>query len=476
MKFLALSATLLHYPQGRAIAQSPQTDFPSGEEVDSDLSESSPVPDFGTSPDFVVPPDYTETVSAQASQSAQGSNAGTNPLPQLQNPAPRPRRPNTPGSGANSPDFLRGLQLADSGSRPGRRSHQSLLAPAQFHGNVFGTSGAVAINTQGESRSGDIPAAGGNARFSIADNNKPLPQNRVFFDYRHYNNAIGTDESLFGAPAINRRQDFDGFLFGIEKTLDEQELVSVDVRIPFSGNADVSFPGYQASGGEFGNIPVSWKQVLILEESYSLVAGSTIIAPTGGDVSGQMLGTPFSLNNEAWHLAPFVGGMLNPEFSGEQAGVGSLLSPGVSDVLERTTFQWFAAVDVPLNDQEAVVGGVAGGYRESTFMSLNSALVLNLLNAPKADNLTRLDGSVELHYLKDVGGGDSFVSPQTGFAPLTVSQSRVTDVLNLSAGFSAEIRKHTRVQLAAVAPLASSNSLSNRAFDSELILSINRFF
>ena len=439
-------------------------------------------------PQFVLPPpedvDLLLDSTADAPPPGQ-ANQKSSSLPALVDTPPRTRPPGPNDPASTSPDFLRGLQLADTGSRPGRQSHQSLLAPAQFHGNVFGTGGSVSVGgpdngapgNNGNRLSADIPAAGGNARFSIADNNKPLPQNRIFFDYRHYNNSIGTDAGGFATPLILRRQNFDNFLLGIEKTLDEDELVSIDIRVPFSGNANVNSPGYAVSGDQFGNIPVSWKQAILLEDSYSVVAGSTLITPTGGNVSGQMMGTPFSLENEAWHLAPFIGGMLTPRLSAGPGGFNSLFSPDAAAILNRTTFQFFGAVDFPLNDQSVIVAGTApGGYREPMFMSLNSAVVLNLFNAPKAKNLTRLDGSVELHYLKNIGGGSSFASQPQGLGPLTFSQSRVTDVLNMTAGLSAEIRRNTRIQVAAAAPLASSSSLNHRAFDGELIISINRFF
>ena len=432
-------------------------------------------------PPAVLPPNESDaSVDSEAASSQAGgqSTLNTNPLPPLQDTNPRTRRPGTAAAGSSSPDFLRGLQLADTGARRGRQSHQSLLAPAQFHGNFFGTSGSVTVgDDQGlQQLSADIPAAGGNSRFSIADNNKGLPQNRVFTDYRHFNNAIGTDTSVPGMPTLLRRQNFDSFLFGIEKTLDENELISVEIRLPFSGNANFNQPGYGVSGGNFGNIPISWKQAILLEDSYSVVVGSTIITPTGGNVTGRIFGSPFSVNNNAWHLAPFIGGMLTPQLDGPDGDLNFDL-PDVTNLLSRTTFQYFGSVDFALNDQGIVVpGALPGGFREPTLMFLSSAVVLNLFNQPTAKNLTRLDGSVELHYSKNIGGGSSFATQRQGAQSLVFSQNRITDLLNLTAGFSAEIRRNTRIQVAAAAPLASSNALNHRAFDGELIVSINRFF
>ncbi len=402
--------------------------------------------------------------------------SNSNPSPPSQNTPPQTRRPGTAATGNSSPDFLRGLQLADSGSRRGRQSHQSLLAPAQFHGSFFGSSGLVtarAKDGQVGQLSADIPAAGGNARFNIADNNKGLPQNRVFFDYRHFNNAIGSVVANPGQPLFVRRQNFDNFLFGIEKTLDEEGLVSIETRLPFSGNADVNKPGYSVEGGELGNIPFTWKQALFMEDSYSFVVGSTLVAPTGGDVTGQIFGSPFSVQNNAWHIAPFFGGMLTPQLANSGNEFTSFL-PDATPLLNRTTFQYFGSVDFGLNDQGVVLpGALPGGFREPMLMFLSSAVVVNLFDGAEARNLTRLDGSVELHYAKNIGGGSSFVAGPQG---LLFSQSRVTELVNLTAGLSAEIRRNTRIQVAAVAPLSPSDSLTHRAFDSELIFSINRFF
>ncbi len=416
---------------------------------------------------------YTETSAPQVDQPAPGANQ----LPQLQDTPPRTRRPGTSAAGSSSPDFLRGRQLADTGPRRGRQSHQSLLAPAQFHGNFFGTSGSISANldVQGAKRfSADIPAAGGNARFNIADNNKGVPQNRVFTDYRHFNNAIAAGSTDPGLPSFGRRQDLDSFLFGVEKTLDEDELISVEIRLPFSGNADINQPGYLVSAGEFGNIPILWKQAILLEDSYSVVVGSSLITPTGGDVTGQIFGSPFSVNNEAWHLAPFFGGILTPQLASTD-GFDSML-PGVTKLLSRTTFQYFGSVDFALNDQEVVLPGEQpGGFREPTLMFLSSAVVVNLFDKATAKHLTRLDGSVELHYAKDIGGGSSFNSSSSP-GSLVFSQNGITDLLNLTAGLSAEIHRNTRIQVAAAAPLAASDAWNHRAFDGELIVSINRFF
>ncbi|MBC7967207.1 MAG: hypothetical protein H7Z17_14935, partial [Fuerstia sp.] len=202
-------------------------------------------------PQSALPPtDATESSqdSTTAPPPVSPTTPNTNPLPPLQNTPPQTRRPGTAAAGSSSPDFLRGLQLADSGGRRGRQSHQSLLAPAQFHGNFFGTGGSVTFcDDAAQQFTADIPSGGGNGRFSIADNNKGLPQNRVFSDYRHFNNALGSDVNIPGMPLLVRRQNFDSFLFGVEKTLDEDELISVEVRLPFSGNADINQPGYAVS-------------------------------------------------------------------------------------------------------------------------------------------------------------------------------------------------------------------------------------
>jgi len=406
-------------------------------------------------------------------------------FPQLQNNTPPSRRSGSTGNNAATPDFLRGLQLADAGPRRGRQSFQSLLAPAQFHGNLFGSSGQVTVLTRDDQAAGkpggqlsaDLITAGGNSAFSISDNNKPVPQDRFFFDYRHYNNAFGTQSSGGGASPSNRRQNFDGFLFGLEKTFGKAENTSLEVRIPFAGNAGINASGFGIGGDQFGNIPVVWKQAILIDESYSVVAGSALITPTGGDSTGQFNGLPFRVRNEAWHIAPFIGVMLLPDQGGVTDEYDSIFPSSVAGALGRTTFQCFGQVNVPLNDQGVVVPDVSsGGFREATLLSLDPGAVYNFFEHPNAEAITRLDGSLELHYTKNIGGGSNYAADIPFREPLMFTSTRMTDLLNMSAGFSIELNHKTRIQVAAVVPLFSADAINRRAFDSEFIFSINRFY
>ncbi len=415
-----------------------------------------------------------------------GSSASDeNALPQLQNNTPPARRPGSTGNNAAAPDFLRGLQLADTGPRRGRQSFQSLLAPAQFHGNIFGSSGQVVqlrgqnqgTGLPGEKFSADLITAGGNSAFSISDNNKPVPQNRYFFDYRHYNNAFGTQSTGVAGGSTIRRQNFDGFLFGLEKTFGEAENTSLEVRIPFAGNAGINASGFGIGGNQFGNIPVVWKQTILIEQSYSVVAGSALITPTGGDSTGHFNGLPFRVRNQAWHIAPFIGAMLLPDAGGVTDEYDSLFPSSVAGALSKTTFQFFGQVNVPLNDQGVAVPGVLpGGFREATFLSLDPGAVYNFFDHPNAEAITRLDGSVELHYTRNLGGGSDYAADVPFRQPLMFTSSRITDLLNMSAGFSMELNHKTRIQVAAVVPFFTADAINRRAFDSEFIFSINRFY
>ncbi len=415
-----------------------------------------------------------------------GSNASDeNALPQLQNNNPPARRPGATENDAATPDFLRGLQLANIGPRRGRQSFQSLLAPAQFHGNAFGSSGQLvqlrgdnqANGKPGDQFSADLITAGGNSAFSISDNNKPVPQNRFFFDYRHYNNAFGSQTSGVGGGTTIRRQNFDGFLFGLEKTFGEAENTSLEVRIPFAGNAGINASGFGIGGNQFGNIPVVWKQTILIDQSYSVVAGSALITPTGGDSTGQFNGLPFRVRNQAWHIAPFIGAMLLPDRDGVTDEYDSIFASSVTSALSRTTLQFFGQLNVPLNDQGVVVPGVLpGGFREATLLSLDPGVVYNFFDHPNAEAITRLDGSVELHYTRNLGGGSNYAADIPFRQPLMFTSTRITDLLNMSAGFSMELNHKTRIQVAAVVPFFTADAINRRAFDSEFIFSINRFY
>jgi len=151
----------------------------------------------------------------------------------------------------------------------------------------------------------NLPAAGtgGVGRAKLAEGGSPLPRNRVFFDYGHFQNVPYSPAGL----------TLDRYTFGFEKTFLD-ELASIEARFPFASgvDADVTTTGTAITNGgdtEFGDISLYLKTLLWEGCHYALSGGLGIVFPSADDItvsfpSGVEL---LRIDNEAVYLQPFLG-------------------------------------------------------------------------------------------------------------------------------------------------------------------------
>jgi hypothetical protein len=125
-----------------------------------------------------------------------------------------------------------------------------------------------------------IPAA--NHGFKIAENDSPVPVDRVFFDYNYFNNVNVEFNEATGAPI--GRTDVHRQLFGVEKTLLDG-YASIELRVPVDqlDAKDTTVPGLGGSFTDFGDLTLVFKGILCrnCETGNLLSAGLAITAPTG---------------------------------------------------------------------------------------------------------------------------------------------------------------------------------------------------
>jgi hypothetical protein len=125
-----------------------------------------------------------------------------------------------------------------------------------------------------------IPAA--NHGFKIAENDSPIPVDRVFVNYNYFNNVNGSFDAATGAPI--GRIDVHRQLFGVEKTFFNGDA-SVELRVPVDQLDAMggSVPGLGGSFTDFGDLTVLLKGVLLRNNKTGnvLSAGLGITMPTG---------------------------------------------------------------------------------------------------------------------------------------------------------------------------------------------------
>ena len=294
----------------------------------------------------------------------------------------------------------------------------------------------------------DIPPPAGARQLKIAENDKALPMDRVFFMYNHFQNAVEANLNSLGTKSYA----IDQYTIGLEKTFREG-LWSVELRMPFHGTPDVVGGDLIVGSGEVGNLAVTLKRLLYVGPTTAIGGGLAIGTPTGEDVTGMGAVSSYSLSNDAVHLAPFIGFLYAP--------YGRIFSEG------------FVQVDVPTNSNRVCFGGSnLGMLTEQPLLYVDFALGYWLHRNPYATRITGVAAMVEYHYtmtLEDadiVSGTDHYQILQFG------NTANRLDISNITAGLHTELGL-TTVRVGGVFPLSGG---SNRLYDAEVQVSVNRRF
>lgn len=115
------------------------------------------------------------------------------------------------------------------------------------------------------------------AAFKIADNESPMPQDRIFFNYNFFSNVNGSLNAA-GVPTMNVHRE----IFGFEKSFLDGD-VSVGLRLPlFQRDGSGAF-----SQADFGDLTVVGKYAWIRNPDTGSVlsGGLAVTAPTGPNVT-----------------------------------------------------------------------------------------------------------------------------------------------------------------------------------------------
>jgi hypothetical protein len=308
------------------------------------------------------------------------------PCPAPAVPQPRPAQPPTPTPTSPSvtqpseatpatpqaPPLPEQAQLASTGS------NVAVSAPNMIGHLLFGSRSvefrynraAGPINVANYGSTSLINAA-------VADNNSPLPEDRLAFRFNYFDNAqhiTGFGPAIFNAQGVGtafaQTRDFsvEEYTFSVEKTFLDG-WGSVELRVPFNTglssnlnlsagtitgptNSDGSFPVTSTpgqtlgtEGTQFGDLTLIFKSLVYKSCPWAISAGLAIGFPTGDDTNVQI--TDFSgmsnlpvanlqrqrvihIDNEIWSLSPFLAALYMPN--------------------DRFFAQGFVQFDFPLND------------------------------------------------------------------------------------------------------------------------------
>jgi hypothetical protein len=289
---------------------------------------------------------------------------------------------------------------------------------------------------------------GGVGRVKIAENNSPLPRDRVFHNYSYFGNV----------PLTSTGVDVNRFIPGFEKTFFHGRA-SVEMRFPFAATLDsviVADGDLNTSEVEFGNIGIPLKLLLCQNSNLALSVGLQVALPTADDTQVQLAdGTPLvRIENESLHLMPFVGLLLTPN--------------------DRLFMQSFVQVDTDTEGNPVLVtdfdGGLVpvGSLDDVTFLYVDLSLGYWLIRGDHPHGLTGVAPTLELHINTAL---DDPQGLQTG--NLRVGNFNTPlDSTNLVVGTMFEWSQNTTLTLGYATPVSGDD----RQFDGELRVIFNHRF
>jgi hypothetical protein len=333
-----------------------------------------------------------------------------------------------------------GLFDGAQGATPALAAAQSSFGDF-FSGGSKLTSSALLGGTLGV-RSIVLPLSGGDRRYKLTEHNSPIPQDRVFFNYHHFENAL--------SDAVGNPANLDRFTFGVEKTF-RDGLWSIELRVPFASGLSSDQNGPTSFGQEFGNIALTFKRLLHTSECLTVSAGLGVIFPTADDAAVINGTSSLRMKNEAYHLLPFLGIQWMP-----------------NDCL---WVQFFTLADFDLNGN-TTTWVIAGGnprvdnYRDQNLLFIDVSVGYWLFHCPdECRLLTGLAPIIELHYSTTLQDTDVFsASGQSANDNFVSNPFNRMDVVNLTAGLRAELFGRSYLTVAGVAPLRKGDE---KLFDAE---------
>jgi hypothetical protein len=311
-----------------------------------------------------------------------------------------------------------------------------------------------------------VPSPSGGAgsilgRQKIAENTSPIPRDRVFFNYSLFHNT-----ALPGALDVHRYGP------GFEKTFWDG-ATSLEARFPFAStlDSDVTLdPNALATvpeDVEFGNINLIFKAMLWEEDTWAVSAGLQVGLPTAKDVvvsapvgllSPNFSGTLVEVNNDAAHLAPFVGAVYADGRLFTQAYVQI-------DAAARGNRVWVR----DLTDAEGDNLLAAGELDDATFLYADWGIGYWMYRNPQATLVTAAAPIFEAHWNQSLETTDVV---QSGMFQIGTPAENIS-VLNLVMGGVLRLRAQSTLTVGYATPVGAS---ADREFDGELRVVFNRYF
>jgi hypothetical protein len=281
------------------------------------------------------------------------------------------------------------------------------------------------------------------SRSNVSTHFNAEARNRVWFDYRQFNNAATTALLLPNGNVIAQDRSINQFIFGLEKHIGTQS--SLEVRIPllyqFSSEADSLIGnGFNLRAGntELGNITLSTKYVFARTKKVTLATGLGVLLPTAEDWDVKNFDA--SISNRAYNIITYVAAQWHPNDS----TFGHLL----------------VQADIPVSKNELRFNGQRNKIEESQIIQAGIQLGRWFYRNECGMYSCRIGGFVEVNYAVAVNSADKIMVVDNVNRSIWIdSTSDKPDYLTLAAGLPLSFGQLS-VNNAVIMPLSNDHQFS----------------
>jgi hypothetical protein len=349
----------------------------------------------------------------------------------------------------------------------------------------------------------------GTSRLSVADANSPLPTERLYYSYRHLNNASSINVHGFSEAA-----DRDQHVLAWENAF-LARAASLEIRVPIEHrtpdrvgsvidiDSAIIDPIVQSERAELGNISLLFKLLLVEQSWYAMSAGLGVTLPTSegfnwatiidgevafrdapGLTADQLTVMSMAFDNETVYLSPFLAWVVTPHPRWFHQGflqIETAANPSqvVIDGLGEVVFRQNGAQISDL-EYETLIGTFAEVHPE-TLLRLNLGGGYTFAEGVVGAGIMQLSAILELHYtaiLSDAKMQELPIDDIDGNGPLPFdsilagNDDSLGDMVNIATGVSARWGEWLMTN-GVIVPLRES---PDRAYDASYNLQLQRMF
>lgn len=264
-------------------------------------------------------------------------------------------------------------------------------------------------------------------------------QNRIWADFRHWNNAVAINNTINGESRAVEQ-----FSFGLEKQLLRRS--SVELRVPvLSQFASQQTANDFAIDAELGNVSVFLKQVLIRRSRLTISSGIGVSLPTAEDV--RVPSASARLNNNAYYLVSFLGAQWHPN--------------------DRAFGHFVVQVDMPIEKNELIVGNSQVTVSGQQVIRTGIQLGRWIYRVDTGKRPCRLGAFAEIDYAVVTDGSPEYALNGVYVSPLGSRKSTLTGAVGVPMVFG---------KLTCTNSLILPMSGSNRPFSVGYGFALSRLF